>query len=162
MASSPRAEVFHIPTFLLGEMKGLCSRGEWRASRRKTVSRKDCGPSSLRRSIFVFPQLILRNRKRLLRVYDTLKPAVSVLNVRRSKIRDFCRDSPSNPTATVSMPRKFRENQNQISALRSNVCQLPTSSTTPESCTKAVGVAGLMQSQIITVSNFLKYKIYRS
>ena len=109
MASSPRAEVFHIPTFLLGEMKGLCSRGEWRASRRKTVSRKDCGPSSLRRSIFVFPQLILRNRKRLLRVYDTLKPAVSVLNVRRSKIRDFCRDSPSNPTATVSMPRKFRE-----------------------------------------------------
>ena len=37
--------------------------------------------SSLRRSIFVFPQLILRNRKRLLAVYDTLKPGVSVLNV---------------------------------------------------------------------------------
>ena len=37
--------------------------------------------SSLRRSISAFLQLILRNRKRLLAVYDTRKPAVSVLNV---------------------------------------------------------------------------------
>ena len=37
--------------------------------------------SSICRSICVFPHLILMNRNRLPAVYDTLKPAASVLSV---------------------------------------------------------------------------------
>ena len=52
--------------------------------------------SSPRHSSFVFPQLILRNRKRLLAVYDTLKPGVSVLNVEVKS--DIFAGFSSNPT----------------------------------------------------------------
>ena len=62
-----------------------------------------------------------------------------------SKIRDFRSNFPVRPIyfqfawPTVSKPRKSCENQNQISALRSNACQLPIS-TTPESCPKSAEV----------------------
>ena len=87
--------------------------------------------SSLRRSIFAFPQLIQRNRKRLLAVYDTRKPALSVPAKCGSKIRDFRRAFPVT-LFTLNSPDPQLQFLRQESLVKIKTkyqhCQLSTSS----------------------------------
>ena len=154
MASSLRTEAFHIPTF-------LCSgeRDRERLLARRIVGEGKGGHSSVsqtrlsfRRSIFVFLQLILGNRKRLLPVYDTFKPASCVCFEYGSKIRDFRHDFP----VILQLQFLVKMKTKYCDPMSAN-CQLHRLHNTRE-LTKAVGVAGIIQSQIVTVFNFLRNK----